>query len=81
LTQDGITRQETKYRPPPCDVDLPPGKVFLSVTTLGTALGRQGGVAIEQMRFLIRRERRIVGVFSSQPILEEEEDALLEASG
>lgn len=60
----GISRETTG-----CDVDLPAGKLFCSITTLGKALSQKGGgLSIEQYRFFIRRERRIVGVFKADPI-------------
>ena len=37
----GYSKTTTRTSSIRCDVDLPPGKIFLSVTTLGTALGRQ----------------------------------------
>ena len=64
LEHSGIDRAETG-----CDVDLPAGKVFFAITTLGKALSQKGGgMSIEQFRFLIRRERRIVGVFNADRI-------------
>lgn len=64
LEHSGISREDTG-----CDVDLPQGKLFFSITTLGTALSRKGGgLSIEQFRFFVRRERRIVGIFQANPI-------------
>lgn len=60
----GLTTGDTR-----CDVDLPPGKLFFSIRCLGRSLsGKPGGLSIEQMRMLIRRERRIVGLFTAQPL-------------
>ena len=38
---------------------------------MGGKLGRQGGMSIEQFRFYVRRERRMVGVFSHSQISDE----------
>jgi hypothetical protein len=52
-----------------CDIDLPAGKLFFSITTLGKALSQKGGgLSIEQYRFFIRRERRLVGIFKANSI-------------
>ena len=65
LQHSGIDRETTG-----CDVDLPAGRLFLSITTLGNALStRGGGLSIEQFRFFVRRERRIVGVFKADRIV------------
>ena len=64
LEHSGIDRETTG-----CDVDLPPGKLFFSITTLGKALSQKGGgLSIEQFRWMIRRERRIVGIFKADRI-------------
>lgn len=64
LEHSGISRDETG-----CDVDLPAGKLYFSITTLGKALSQKGGgLSIEQFRFFIRRERRIVGIFRADPL-------------
>jgi len=61
LEHNGLTKDVTR-----CDVDVPEGKLFLSVNTLGTSVGKQGGLSIEQFRFYVRRERRMVGVFRAE---------------
>ena len=64
LEHSGIDRATTGS-----DVDLPQGKLFFSISTLGKALSQKGGgLSIEQMRFMIRRERRIVGIFKADRI-------------
>eukprot|EP00960_Hanusia_phi_P050650 760341-Hanusia_phi.AAC.2 len=51
-----------------CDVSLPEGDIFFSIGTLGTKLGSRGRMSIEQYRFFVRRERRIVGTFAAERI-------------
>jgi hypothetical protein len=64
LEHSGIDREATG-----CDIDLPSGKLFFSITTLGKALSQKGGgISIDQFRWLIRKERRIVGVFKADAI-------------
>ena len=64
MEHSGIDRATTGS-----DVDLPQGKLFFSISTLGKALSQKGGgLSIEQMRFMIRRERRIVGIFKADRI-------------
>jgi len=64
LEHSGIDREMTG-----CDIDLPSGKLFFSITTLGKALSQKGGgISIDQFRWLIRKERRIVGVFKADAI-------------
>ena len=64
IQHSGIDRETTG-----CDVDLPAGRLFFSITTLGNALSQKGGgLSIEQFRFFVRRERRIVGVFKADRI-------------
>ena len=64
LEHSGIDRTTTGS-----DVDLPQGKLFFSISILGKALSQKGGgLSIEQMRFMIRRERRIVGLFKADRI-------------
>jgi hypothetical protein len=59
VEHDGFTSSETG-----CDIDLPAGKLFLSANTMGSTLGKTGGMAIDQRRLVIRLERRMVGVFT-----------------
>jgi hypothetical protein len=35
---------------------------------MGATLGKQGGLAIDQRRLLVRLERRIVGIFKHKKI-------------
>mmetsp|Transcript_11942 Transcript_11942/g.18720 ORF Transcript_11942/g.18720 Transcript_11942/m.18720 type:complete len:289 (-) Transcript_11942:133-999(-) len=63
VQHSGFTKQDTK-----CDLDLPEGNLFLSINTLGPNVGRQGSLSIEQYRFLVRKERRLVGVFSAEKL-------------
>ncbi|EKX40262.1 hypothetical protein GUITHDRAFT_75776 [Guillardia theta CCMP2712] len=51
-----------------CDVSLPEGEIFMSIGTLGNKLGSRGRMSIEQYRFFVRRERRIVGTFTAERI-------------
>jgi hypothetical protein len=63
VEHEGFTCEETG-----CDIDLPAGKLFFSINTMGATLGKQGGLAIDQRRLLVRLERRIVGIFKHKKI-------------
>eukprot|EP00241_Pyramimonas_parkeae_P019858 CAMPEP_0114292512 /NCGR_PEP_ID=MMETSP0059-20121206/9103_1 /TAXON_ID=36894 /ORGANISM="Pyramimonas parkeae, Strain CCMP726" /LENGTH=157 /DNA_ID=CAMNT_0001414169 /DNA_START=395 /DNA_END=868 /DNA_ORIENTATION=- len=51
------------------DVSIPPGKMFFSVPAWGSVLSRDKGIiTINQRRFFVRQEYRIVGRFKPEKV-------------